>query len=154
MNKKNKNVLEIDGIVEIPKEDFHSFPGKVCSSKDSSFVTIPSEIRHHLNIQKGSYLLVAIKVLTEKEAVSIFGYKSKHNPKTVTCPICGKIGTAHISNRRTKQEWINVTHCKKHGFSKQTYHCCPKKTQVNLKQQIMELEGNEEVSDNRRKERR
>jgi len=139
MNKKNKNVLEIDGVVEIPKEDFHAFPVKVCWGKDSSFVVIPSEIRHHLNLQEGSYLLVAIKVLTEKEAVSIFGYKSKHNPKTVTCPICGKIGTAHISNRGTEHEWINVVHNKKHGFSKQTVHYCPKETQANLKRQIMEM---------------
>jgi len=118
-------MMERNGVVEAKPDEFQSFVTRLrkMGYYSSLVVTIPADIRHFLELKAGDTLLIAIKKMSNEDALSQYGYtslkklKKPQKPQYAKCPLCQKKGTINWC-----YSTIVISHAKKHGFSQITRH--------------------------------
>jgi hypothetical protein len=121
MTKRER--MEMDGVMEAPAVDFHTFARHIYAvGRFSGGVTVPAEVLRHLQLAVGDYVQVAIRKISKEDAVSIFGYCPRTEAVQVSCPVCGARGSLRYVLRGTPNERLYVHHLRKHGFSERQVH--------------------------------
>lgn len=109
MTTETRTNLEMDGTIQISKDEFHSFLVQIGSSAS---IFLPKDIFRYLGLSEDSVLLVAIKVADE-EIIKEYEYVPR-KPRTslvgrlVNCPVCENEGRLYtydrICNKGTPRE--------------------------------------------------